>query len=152
MTAGFYENGTLFYTNIPEIHANPAWPRPSWYAWGGSNPLPVYVYDQDRTEKPAYWTASTTGTPAGAPTNNATAWNYFTTIAGFNEALKGLSTNTVRVARLAPEEAYTRPGSESHPLYGAPLVFYIKVLEVVDFPCPSGVPAAACNTPDLPTP
>jgi FKBP-type peptidyl-prolyl cis-trans isomerase 2 len=61
---------------------------------------------------------------------------YYTTIPGFNDALKGLSTNTVHVVRLAPEQAYTRSGNEKHPLYGDALVFYIKVVDVVDAPCP----------------
>lgn len=140
-TAGFWENGTLFYTNIEALHEDAAWPRASWYAWEGGDALPVYVYDQDRGEMPPLWNP-TVGTPA----DGLGPWAYFTTIPGFNEALKGLSTHTTRVVRLEPEEAYTRPGNEGHPLYGDALVFYIKVDRVVDLPCPEASPA--CDLPD----
>ena len=131
-TAGFWENGTLFYTNMKSIdHSD--WPRAGWYAWEGADPLPVYVYDQDRSEQPATWKDPTAATPAAG---EVPGLGYFTTIKGFNEALKGLSTNTVRVVRLAPGDAYTRAGNEDHPLYGDALVFYIKVVDVVDLPCP----------------
>lgn len=131
-TAGFWENGTLFYTNIKSVDHDD-WPRAGWYEWEGADPLPVYVYDQDRSEQPAAWKDPVAGTPLAGEVQGL---GYFTTIPGFNEALKGLSTNTVRVARLAPEEAYTRAGAEEHPLYGDAIVFYIKVVDVVDLPCP----------------
>jgi hypothetical protein len=135
MTAGFWENGTLFYTNIPQVDQAP-WPRAAWYGWEGADPLAVYVYAQDRGERGALWHGSTAGTPLGAPTENATLWDYATTIPGFNAALKGLSLGTARVVRVAPEEAYTRAGNERHPLYGAALVFYIKLVAVEALPCP----------------
>ena len=143
MTAGFWENGTLFYTNIEEVHQS-AWPRAGWYAWAGPEPLPVYVYDRARGEEPAWWAPGTGGTPAGPATGNATLWRYYTTIPGFNEALKGLSTTTARVVRLAPEEGYTRAGNEAHHLYGDPLVFYVKVVGVDPLPCPTGMLGLAC--------
>lgn len=131
-TAGFWENGTLFYTNIAALdHSD--WPRAGWYAWEGAEPLPVYVYDEDRAEQPALWKDPQAGTPLAGTVHGL---GYFTTIPGFNEALKGLSSSTVRVVRMEPEDGYTRAGNEEHPLYGAPLVFYIKVVEVVDLPCP----------------
>lgn len=131
-TAGFWENGTLFYTNIKAIdHAD--WPRAAWYSSEGSDPLPVYVYDRDRGEEPMVWQDPQAGTPVNGVIPGV---GYFTTIPGFNDALKGLSTNTVRVVRLAPEQAYTHPGNEDNPLYGQALVFYIKVVDVVDAPCP----------------
>ena len=151
LTAGFWENGTLFYTNIEALDHDKAWPRASWYEWEGGDPLPVYVYDQDRAEEPMLWHGTTAGTPLGAPTQNATAWDYFTTIPGFNNALKGLSTNTVRVVRLTPEEGYTRAGNEQHPLYGAALVFYIKVLDVEDLPCPADLGPTLCGLPNAVT-
>lgn len=134
-TAGFWENGTLFYTNIEAVDHS-TWPRAGWYAWEGGEPLPVYVYDDDRSEQPAVWMDPQAGTPLAGTVPGV---GYFTTIPGFNEALKGLSTSTVRVVRMSPEEAYTRPGNEEHPLYGHALVFYIKVIDVVDLPCPMGV-------------
>lgn len=134
MTAGFFENGTLFYTNIHELDGDARWPRIDWYAWEGGEPLPVYVYDEARTEQPAHWTDPQAGTPLAGTVPGV---GYFTTIPGFNDALHGLSTRTTRVVHLTPEEGYTRPGNEEHPLYGHPLVFYIKVLDVVDVPCPA---------------
>jgi hypothetical protein len=132
-TAGFLEDGTLFYTNIKAIDHDD-WPRTDWYAWEGDDPLPIYVYDQDRSEEPAYWHDPQSGTPLAGTVPGV---GYYTTIPGFNEALKGLSTNTVRVVRMEPEEGYTRAGNEDHPLYGEPLVFYIKVEAVVPAPCPT---------------
>ena len=132
-TAGFLENGTLFYTNIKAIDHDD-WPRTDWYAWEGGEPLPVYVYEEDRAEEPAYWQDPQSGTPVEG---TVPGLGYYTTIPGFNEALKGLSTNTVRVVRMEPEEGYTRAGNEEHPLYGEPLVFYIKVSGVVPLPCPA---------------
>jgi hypothetical protein len=130
--AGFWENGTLFYTNIKAID-RADWPRAGWYSWEGSDPLPVYVYDRDRGEQPMVWKDPQAGTPIDG---TVPGLGYYTTIPGFNDALKGLSTNTVHVVRLAPEQAYTRAGNEEHPLYGDALVFYIKVVDVVDVPCP----------------
>lgn len=163
MTAGFLDNGTLFYTNIPEIDADTHWPRPAWYSWEGDAPLPVYVYDQDRAEHPAYWKAPSvhttpvtsqvpaTGTPldaivqeSGATLDGTTGLGYFTTIAGFNAALKGLPTTTTHVVRMSPQDGYTRPGNEEHPLYGEALTFLIKVLDVVTLPCPAEAPMQWC--------
>lgn len=135
LTAGFLEDGTLFYTNIAEVDGG-KWPRTEWYAWEGGDPLPVYVYGEDRAEQPAHWKDPQAGTPLAGTVEGV---GYYTTIPGFNEALKGLSTSTVRVARLAPEEGYTRPGNEEHPLYGKALVFYVKAVAVVDLPCPQAV-------------
>jgi hypothetical protein len=137
-TAGFYEDGTLFYTNMPEIHEGPyaqdlAWPRADWYSWSGESPLQVYVYDKDRNEMPPQWGAG--GDVPETPFPNAVPSRYFTTIRGFNEALKGLSTSTLTAVRIAPEDAYTRPGNEEHPLYGESLVFLIRVEAVADQPC-----------------
>lgn len=131
-TAGFLEDGTLFYTNIKAIDHDD-WPRTDWYAWEGGDPLPVYVYEEDRSEEPLYWEDPQSGTPAAG---TVPGLGYYTTIPGFNDALKGLSTNTVRVVRMEPEQGYTRAGNEDHPLYGEPLVFYIKVEAVVPVPCP----------------
>jgi FKBP-type peptidyl-prolyl cis-trans isomerase 2 len=74
---------------------------------------------------------------------------YFTTITGFNEALKGLSTRTSRVVHVAAEDAYTLPGNEGHPLYGDDIVFLIQVEAVDDLPCGSTVSEGGCD--DLPS-
>lgn len=141
-TAGFWTNGTLFYTNIAEVDSS-TWPRAGWYAFEGGEALPVYVYDKDRGEKPAYWGQEHEIGPVGQRIGR----EYFTTIAGFNEALKGLSTATERVVVIPPEKAYTLPGNEEHPLYGDALVFYIRVVDVVDVPCDARMPSPACDLP-----
>ena len=83
---------------------------------------------------------------APPPTDGSCGWTYFTTIKGFNEALKGLSTNAARVVHIPPQDAYTIAGNEDHPLYGDALIFYIRVLEVHDVPCPPNA-AALCHVP-----
>ena len=164
LTAGFWENGTLFYTNMQDVHDSDV-PRAGWYQWGGAQPLDVYVYDQDRTERPAHWAAPSSQAPPvpsqGPPFDDAVAQargtvagaeatagvGFGTTIKGFNEGLKGVSTTTSRVVWVAPEDAYTRPGNEAHDLYGDSVVFLIRVVEVVPAPCPRGLP---CGVPDSP--
>jgi hypothetical protein len=146
LTAGFLENGSLFYTNMESVEQNNLMPRVDWYEWSGGDPLPVYVYDQDRSEQPPHWKAPSRlappnpGTPVLQAAEGEAGVGYFTTIKGFNEALKTMSTTTQRVVRIAPEEAYTLPGYEEHPLYGEALVFVIDVLDVVDAPCPATLP------------
>lgn len=164
-TAGFLEDGTLFYTNIPEVDTDPRWPRVPWYEWEGDMSLPVYVYDQERSEIPAYWKSTSSNLAdlekAGAPVDpraygvseevdHDAGLGYVTTIRGFNEALKGLSTSTTRVVWVAPQDAYTLPGYEDHHLYGQAVVFYIKVWEVRDAPCPYGLPEDSCSLDVLP--
>jgi hypothetical protein len=142
LTAGFWPNGTLFYTNIAHLHQS-AWPRAGWYAWEGSDPLPVY--GSDRAEQPAWWKDPQAGTPAEG---TVPGLGYFTTIPGFNEALQGLSTGGTTVAVVPPDMAYTRAGYEDHPLYGDTLVFVIRALDVVDLPCPMQVPHVVCSPTD----
>lgn len=152
--AGFWENGTLFYTNMHEVDDGPrdgntdeSWPRAGWYEYGGDDALPVYVYDKDRSEAPPAWTAGNEVPDEDPFTGFVVPGRYFTTIPGFNEALKGLSTSTTVAVRIPPELAYTRPGNEEHPLYGDALVFLIHVEAVADLPCaPSDgeVAGAAC--------
>lgn len=142
-TAGFWENGTLFYTNMESVNDS-SWPRAGWYEWGDAEPLPVYVYDENRAEKPAYWSACT---PAALPVTPICVWNYYTTIEGFNEALKGLSTNIARVVHIPPEKAYTLPGNEDHDLYGDAIIFYIRIVDVHASPCGPVGPLDSCNLP-----
>lgn len=162
LTAGFLDNGTLFYTNIASIDASPLFPHPDWYAWEGDAPLPVYVYNASASEEPAYWKAPSRALPSGTPAEPAfgaargvlagpeaqAGLGYFATIRGFNDALKGLPLSTTRVVRMAPEDAYTREGNEAHPLYGQALTFVIKAVAVVDAPCPPAVlDVASCQSP-----
>lgn len=138
-TAGFWENGTLFYTNMRELDEatgqrdDSAWPRAGWYQPGGDRPLQVYVYDQERSEMPPHW-----GSGSAIPLDgDQVPGSYGTTIPGFNEALKGLSTSNVVAVRVPAGQAYTRPGNEAHPLYGDDLVFLIRLIAVADQPCPA---------------
>jgi hypothetical protein len=145
----------MFYTNLQSYDGSP-WPRAAWYAWEGADPLPVYVYDQDRSEQPPEWkgvgqNVGSPGTPADPAAQGAAGLvdsslgiGYFTTIKGFNEALKGLTTTTTKVVVIPPEDAYTRDGNEEHPLYGETLVFLIHVDEVHDQPCTRGINQPGC--------
>jgi hypothetical protein len=132
LTAGFWTNGTLFYTNMQRVHDDPQLRRAGWYEWEGADPLLVYVYNETRTEIPPRYNAS----------------GFVTTIPGFNAALKTIFVGTSFVAYLPPEAAYTRPGNEAHPLFGDPLVFYIEITDVVAVPCP--YPQPLCELPSAP--
>jgi hypothetical protein len=137
--AGFWLNGTLFGTDIASVDSS-SWPRAGWYQFDGGEALPVYVYDKDRSERPAVW-APQDAVPRDAPVpRQSGVFSYYTTIVGFNDALKGLSTSANRVVVVPPERAYTRPGNEKHVLYGDALVFFISIDEVVDVPCPKETP------------
>jgi FKBP-type peptidyl-prolyl cis-trans isomerase 2 len=136
--AGFWENGTLFDTNLEDLDLGSGWPKAGWYEGGHWEPIPVYVYDQDRSEQPAHWKSPFSGTPAaGSPADEQAGAGYFTTIKGFNEAVKGLPVGTRQIFHIAPEDAYTQAGREDHLLYGDALVFLVEVEDVVDAPCPT---------------
>lgn len=151
--AGFWENGTMFDTNLPDLHLS-AWPRAAWYDAAIGAPLPVYIYDQDRAERSPIWAPGTSGTPAGPATGNAAPlWSYYTTIQGFNDGLKGLSTTTTRVVWMPAEAAY---GGRTDVPAGldAPLVFLVKLAAVERLPCSSdleacGIPVATRPVPPL---
>lgn len=158
--AGFWENGTLFDTNLQDLDVGSGWPKAGWYEGGHWDPIPVYVYDQDRSEQPAYWKSAAGNVPprpseadaldpyldpaiatATGAVDGTAGTGYFTTIKGFNEAVRGLPIGSRQVFQIAPEDAYTAPGREDHVLYGDALVFLVEVRDVVDAPCPT--PAAA---------
>ncbi|HUR61645.1 MAG TPA: hypothetical protein VM286_04705 [Candidatus Thermoplasmatota archaeon] len=151
--AGFWENGTLFETNIEDFdHSD--WPRAGWYESIPYDPLPVYIYDQARSEQPAHWKAPpgvpASGTPVDGPVGTATSapgLGYYTTIKGFNDNLKGLSTTSARVFRMDAKDAYPE-GTPNNPLAGDNLVFYVYLQDVVDYPCPT---PAAGPTPQCPS-
>jgi len=153
--AGFWTNGTLFYTNVEALHGS-ALPRASWYAWDDAGPLPVYVYDGSPAEQPAYWKGlqGTVGRP-GSPLDDE-AWaatggvdaqagiGYWPTIPGVNDALQGLPVGTSRVVFVQPADAYTRPGLEQHPLYGEELLFWLRVVAVHEWPCVRATGLTGC--------
>lgn len=130
-TAGFWVNGTSFYTNHVGVHADALVPK-GYLGEFDAAPLPVYVYGEDASERPRRYETG----------------GYFPTIRGFNEALKGIAVGHPRVVVIAPEDAYTAPGREEHALYGETLVFWIEALEVHDLPCP--LPQPACDLPGTP--
>lgn len=132
LTAGFWTNGTLFYTNIDRVHNDTRIPRAGWYEFENGDPLPVYVYNSSRAELPPRYNRS----------------GYVTTIPGFNDALKGLSVSGSKVTVIPPELAYTRPGNEAHDLYGDEIVFYIEIRDVVAVDCP--YPQPVCEAPAPP--
>lgn len=131
-TAGFWLNGTSFYTNHAGVHERADIPKGYLGEYTDDTPLKVYVYDQAGTEMPRRYQEA----------------GYAVTIRGFNEALKGIPQGGARVAQLAPEDAYTIEGREEHPLYGEALVFWIEAVEVVDLPCIA--PQPVCDAPSLP--
>lgn len=135
-TGGFWTNGTSFYTNHAGIHEEPGIPKGYLGEYTSDTPLKVYVYADGETR-------------ADVPRRYTDA-GFALTIAGFNDALKGLPVGTARVAWLAPEEAYTLEGREDHPLYGETLVFWIEAVEVVDLPCT--LPQPVCDVPTGPSP
>ncbi|MCA1810998.1 MAG: hypothetical protein LC623_03180 [Halobacteriales archaeon] len=153
--AGFWENGTLFETNL-EAFDHSAWPRAGWYQSVPYEPLPVYVYGQERSEEPAYWkplpSPAPTGTPVDGPVGTAAAapgLGYYSTIKGFNDGLKGLSTTSTRVIWMAAADAYPA-GTPNNPLAGDNLVFFVRLADVVDQPCPSPQPTGTLACPSQP--
>jgi len=111
-TVGLWVNGTSFYSNNQALHDMPAFPRGYAAADFDGAPLGIYVYDADRAEQP----------PASRDTCR------FTTIPGFNAMLQEQALGSTFVRWLAPEQAYTRTGSENHLLYGDALVFLTTVV------------------------
>lgn len=136
-TAGFWENGTLFYTNMDRVNNDTRVPKAGWYQYGGGASLRVYVYNTSAKERPSRY--------------NQTGNAYSPTIQGFNTALKTLPDTGSVIAHIPAEQAYTQPGREKHRLYGDNLVFYIEIEKRVTVPCP--LPQPVCDYPvDPPKP
>ncbi|MDX1612138.1 MAG: FKBP-type peptidyl-prolyl cis-trans isomerase, partial [Candidatus Thermoplasmatota archaeon] len=132
-TVGWWVNGSSFYTNLDRYH-NSSLPQGYLGEYGGGEALKVYIYDEDPDELPPRYERA----------------GYLVTIEGFNEALKGITTQGARIAYLQPEEAYTRADREGHPLYGDALIFYIEVTSIDEVPCE--VPEPVCDVPRTPDP
>lgn len=128
-TVGWWTNGSSFYTNMERYHADPGTPGGYLDPYNGSDPLPVYVYNESASEMPDRYNES----------------GYVTTIEGFNAALHGLPTAGGRVTHMPAEQGYTKDGYEQHPLYGDDLIFYIEATEVTTEPCE--VPQPVCTLP-----
>ncbi|MGB1586692.1 MAG: hypothetical protein ACPHID_06575 [Thermoplasmatota archaeon] len=142
VTVGLWTNGTSFYTNIPELNEDPDFPAGYDRATFDGTPLPIYVYDQDRTEQP-------TGSKDTC---------HFTTITGYNALLKTQVNGGTSVRYLQPEEGYTVAGAEDHFLYGDALVFLNTVTAITgttgaadNLPAPTGACFDAQNTVDYVT-
>lgn len=142
VTVGVWTNGTSFYTNSAELHGAEGFPRGYPVTDFDATPLPVYVYDQDRTEQP--------------PGSQDTC--HFTTITGYNTLLKEQGAGTSGVRFLSPEEGYTVAGAEDHFLYGESLIFMNAIVAIdgaVDtagsLPDPTGACFDVQNTVDFVT-
>ncbi len=136
-TVGVWVNGTSFYTNNAAFHGDPEFPRGYAAEDFGGDPLPIYVYDEDRSEQP----------------NKSKDTCHFTTITGYNALLKTQTVGGTGVRYLAPEEGYTLEGNEDHFLYGEPLIFLNRVVSMSDVPDDVPNPTDACfdinrRTPD----
>jgi hypothetical protein len=131
-TAGFWTNGTLFYTNMDRVNNDSAFPHAGWYEYEGGAPLSVYLYNSTRSELPPRYKQA----------------GYVTTIKGFNAGLRGLMVGSSDSVYVKPHDAYTSAGNETHPLYGDTLVFYIEVADVVAINCP--YPEPVCEQPAPP--
>lgn len=129
-TAGFYQNGTVFYSNMKEVRDNAGIP---WHQLGpdaksdaAMEPLKVYVGGKRRTPPPE-------------PYNST---GYSPVIEGFDERLRtgngGMRAGETLVVRIPREKAYTLPGNEAHVLYGFDLAFVIEVVSVDELPSDDG--------------
>ena len=125
-TVGFFANGSVFYTNMKEVRDNallrhaqidPDAPPPTDADY---EPLKVYVG----------------GRRGEAPPEPYNASGYSPVIDGFDARLRGMREGDTLVARLTPEEAYTRAGNEDHVLYGDALNFVVQVVRVDDLGAP----------------
>lgn len=140
VTAGFWTNGTTFYTNLDAVNNATLIPKGGWYDYEGNRPLKVYVYNSSREERPKRYVDA----------------GFATTIEGFNGALKSMGRSTTALAVLPPELAYTKPqyaGNSTtprHPLYGDALLFFIHVTRTEVVPCP--LPSGAVCEPPQPAP
>lgn len=141
-TVGVWLNGTSFYTNIPDLLSDPDFPAGFPRDAYGTDPLSIYVYDQDRTEQPAGSQDACIGT----------------TIPGYNALLKQQADGSTGVRLLRPEDAYTRDGNQDHFLYGDALVFLNTIVAhdgptgpLDELPDPTG-PCFANRLDDLPFP
>ncbi|UCG71201.1 MAG: FKBP-type peptidyl-prolyl cis-trans isomerase [Thermoplasmata archaeon] len=56
--------------------------------------------------------------------------DYGQLIEGFWKGVIGMKANETKVVRIPPEEAYTKPGWESHNLYGKSLIFEINLVSI----------------------
>lgn len=135
-TVGFFDNGTVFYTNMKEVRDNPGLRA-------------MALGDEEPTE--ADWEALKVyvgGKRGEAPPEPYNQSGYVPVIEGFDARLRGMREGETGVARLAPEQAYTRPGNEDHVLYGDALNFVIEVARVDDLGTPPDcAPLPACPPP-----
>ncbi|MBI4393513.1 MAG: FKBP-type peptidyl-prolyl cis-trans isomerase [Euryarchaeota archaeon] len=126
-TAGFYDNGTLFYTNDRAIDENDALVKGYLGDERNFTELKVYVGGQRGTTPPE---------PYGSA-------GYVPVIKGFNDRLIGMRPGETAVVHIPPSRAYTYAGNEDHPLFGHALNFAIRVSGVDDLPPPSPLPLAS---------
>lgn len=122
----FLDNGTLLATNLKAAWDQEGVPRtpsnetPDW------RPLKVYVGGRRGEAPPEPY--NSTGCDAGEDPPC-----YHPVIPGFDARLRGMVAGETLAVRVAKEEAYTVPGNEEHPLYGLPLNFLVRVVQVDEF-------------------
>lgn len=138
LTVGFWDNGTVFYTNMKEVRDNARlhWVTLDEDARDDENMVPIKMFVGGKR-----------GEPVPEPYNST---GYVNLIEGFDERVRtgngGMRGGETLVARIPPEKAYTRPGNEEHRLYGEALNFVIRVVSVDVLqdnrvlPCPPGTP------------
>lgn len=131
-TVGFWDNGTVFYTNMKEVRDDPSLRE---VVLGGEEPseadyepLKVYVGGRRGERPPEPYNAS----------------GYSPVIEGFDARLRGMREGETLVARIPPEKAYTRPGNEEHDLYGDALNFVVQVVRVDDLGAPPDCGLPVC--------
>lgn len=115
VTVGMWINGTSFYTNAGAALDDPNFPGGEGWVNAtedGRDPLPIFVYGEDRSEQPM----------------GSQDTCHFTTITGYNDLLKSQAEGSTGVRMLQPEEAYTVEGREDFGLYGHVLVFMNTVV------------------------
>ncbi|MHB8604072.1 MAG: FKBP-type peptidyl-prolyl cis-trans isomerase [Thermoplasmatota archaeon] len=134
-TAGWWDNGTLFYWNMRELtnaSGIAAHDLDDPNAPGEMEALKVYVGGQRGTHPPEPYNSS----------------GYVPVIKGFDARLDGMLAGETRAVRIPKELAYTYPGNEKNALYGANLNFIIEVVSVDILP-PSKQPTCVA-TPEGP--
>jgi hypothetical protein len=106
---GILTDGMIFDTSYFEVANNSDYPKTEDFTMRSFyEPLKMFVGDTDPD-----------------PSDD-----YGGMIEGFWEGVIGMKMNETKVVRIPPEKAYTRPGYESHALYGKTLIFEITVVSI----------------------
>ncbi len=135
-SVGFWDNGTVFWTNMQEVDQREDLPLGYLGPPGNMTPLKVYVGGERGEDPPERYAER----------------GYVPVIRGFDERLHGMRAGDILAVRIAPEDAYTYDGNEDHALYGDALNFVIEVTKVVEIEEESGPlddPPVSSHPPNL---